>query len=378
MTKLEKLLAELCPDGVEYKALGDVATEMYRGSGIKRDEVTEDGSPCVRYGEIYTTYGIWFDKCVSHTHAGTKTFEHGDILFAITGESVEEIAKSCAYVGHEKCMAGGDIVVMKHNQDPKYLAYALSTTNAQAQKSKGKVKSKVVHASVPALQAIEIPLPPLSVQREIVRILDNFTELTAELTARKKQYEYYRNELLSFDDNVPMMSLGEVAKMLRGDYVTKKQTKPGNIPVILGGQEPAYYCDKSNHLGKAIVISRSGAYAGFVSYWDEPIFVTDGFILEPTDKVTIRYLFHWLKNKQNDLYSQKRGGGVPHVRGTEIMGMSIFVPFLAEQARIVEILDKFDALTTDITAGLPAEIAARQKQYEYYRDKLLSFQERAQ
>jgi type I restriction enzyme S subunit len=164
--------------------------------------------------------------------------------------------------------------------------------------------------------------------------------------------------------------------MLRGDYVTKKQTILGDIPVILGGQEPAYYCDKSNHTGEAIVISRSGAYAGFVSYWNQPIFVTDGFILETNERMTMRYLFHSLKNRQEELHNQKRGGGVPHVRGTEIMSMVIPVPPLEEQARIVAILDKFDALTTDIAAGLPAEIAARQKQYEYYRDKLLAFKER--
>lgn len=203
MSRLEELIAELCPDGVEYKTLGEIATDIYRGSGITRDQVCETGTPCVRYGEIYTTYGIWFDKCVSHTDeailTSKKYFGHGDILFAITGESVEDIAKSCAYIGHERCLAGGDIVVLKHSENPKYLAYALSTTVAQAQKSKGKVKSKVVHSSVPAIQAIKIPLPPLPVQREIVRILDNFTELTAELTARKQQYEYYRDKLLTFD-----------------------------------------------------------------------------------------------------------------------------------------------------------------------------------
>ena len=96
----------------------DIATDIFRGSGIKRDQVTEDGIPCVRYGEIYTTYNTWFDECVSHTQLeyvpSPKYFEHGDILFAITGESVEDIAKSIAYVGQEKCLAGGDIVVMKH------------------------------------------------------------------------------------------------------------------------------------------------------------------------------------------------------------------------------------------------------------------------
>lgn len=202
MTKLEQLIKELCPNGVEYKKLGDIATDVFRGAGITRDQVTEEGTPCVRYGEIYTTYGIYFDTCVSHTDESTvqskKYFEHGDILFAITGESVEDIAKSTAYVGHEKCRAGGDIVVLKHNQNPKYLSYVLSTSSAQAQKSKGKVKSKVVHSSVPAIKDIIIPVPPIEVQTEIVKILDNFTELTAELTARKKQYEYYRDLLLDF------------------------------------------------------------------------------------------------------------------------------------------------------------------------------------
>ena len=185
MSRLEELIKEYCPDGVEYKKIGEIATNIFRGSGIKREDVTEDGVPCVRYGEIYTTYGIWFDKCVSHTHIdkvqSPKFFEHGDILFVITGESVEDIAKSTAYVGHDKCLAGGDIVVVKHNQDPKYISYALATMDARKQKSAGKVKSKVVHSSVPSISGIVIPVPPLPVQREIVRILDNFTELTAEL-----------------------------------------------------------------------------------------------------------------------------------------------------------------------------------------------------
>ena len=202
MSKLSEMIATLCPNGVEYKKLGEIATDMYRGNGILRTQVTETGVPCVRYGEIYTAYGIWFDHCISHTKMeyvqSPKFIDKGDILFAITGESVEEIAKSTAYVGEERCLAGGDIVVMKHNQDPKYLSYALSTVDAQRQKSKGKVKSKVVHSSVPSIKDITIPLPPLPIQREIVQILDNFANLTAELAKRKKQYEHYRDMLLNF------------------------------------------------------------------------------------------------------------------------------------------------------------------------------------
>ena len=190
--------------------LKDIATDIYRGFGIKRDQVTANGIPCVRYGEIYTTYNTWFDTCVSHTClenvANPKYFEHGDILFAITGESVEDIAKSVAYVGHEKCLAGGDIVVLKHKQNPRYLAHVLATQQAREQKSKGKVKSKVVHSNVPSIEKIRIPLPPLDVQKRYADALDNFDAicsdlnigLPAEIEARQKQYEYYRDLLLTF------------------------------------------------------------------------------------------------------------------------------------------------------------------------------------
>ena len=135
-----------------------------------------------------------------------KYFEHGDILFAITGESVEDIAKSVAYLGNEKCLAGGDIVVLKHKQNPRYLAHVLSTESAREQKGKGKVKSKVVHSNVPSIEDIEIPLLPLDIQEKLENILDNFeiicnslsTGLPAEIEARKKQYEYYRDKLLTF------------------------------------------------------------------------------------------------------------------------------------------------------------------------------------
>lgn len=198
---------------VKKVKLKDIAADIYRGAGIKREEVTETGIPCVRYGEIYTTYNTWFDACVSHTKleyvSNPKYFEHGDILFAITGESVEDIAKSVAYMGNEKCLAGGDIVVLKHNQEPRYLAHVLSTYEARKQKSKGKIKSKVVHSSVPAIEDIEIPLPSIEVQRRYADVLDNFEKicndlnigLPAEIEARQKQYEYYRDKLLEFKEN---------------------------------------------------------------------------------------------------------------------------------------------------------------------------------
>ena len=195
---------------VKIVKLKDIATEMYRGNGIKREEIRKIGIPCIRYGEIYTDYGISFEKTKSYTDENLiinkKYIDYGDILFAITGESVEEIGKSTAYIGKEKCLVGGDILVMKHKQDPVYLSYVLSTENAQKLKSKGKIKSKVVHTNATDIGEIEIPLPPLEVQKRIVEVLDNFEKicndlnigLPAEIEARQKQYEFYRNFLLTF------------------------------------------------------------------------------------------------------------------------------------------------------------------------------------
>ena len=172
------------------------------------------------------------------------------------------------------------------------------------------------------------------------------------------------------------MELGDVVKVFRGEYITKKDTKEGSVPVILGGQEPAYYIDRANHIGEVVVVARSGASAGFVSYWNEPIFITDGFGYEAKDSlITTRYLYYFLKNIEKQLNGMKRGAGVPHISGSNVLQIIIPVPSLIKQNHLVSILDRFDKLCNDLTIGLPAEIAARQKQYEYYRDRLLTFKE---
>ena len=164
--------------------------------------------------------------------------------------------------------------------------------------------------------------------------------------------------------------------MFRGEYITKSASVTGNIPVILGGQEPAYYIDKSNHTGEIVVIARSGASAGFVSYWNEPIFITDGFGFEAKEDITTpKYLYYVLKRKEQELNKMKRGAGVPHVSGEMLGNIEIPITEKDQQRCIVQILDNFNKLCDDLSDGLPAEIAARQKQYEYYRDKLLTFQE---
>ena len=390
MTNLQNLLNELCPNGVEYKTLGEIATDIYRGSGITRNQVTESGTPCVRYGEIYTTYGIWFDHCVSYTNAeqisNRKYFEYGDILFAITGESVDEIAKSCAYIGHEQCLAGGDIVVLKHEQDPKYLSYALATTSAQAQKSRGKVKSKVVHSSVPAIKEICVPVPPLEVQQEIVRILDHFTaltaelndKLTAELTARKKQYAYYRDELFRTAKDADIYFLNEISENC------DNQRKPVTSGNRIAGEYPYYgasgivdYVDDYIFDGDYLLISEDGA--NLLARSTPIAFSISGknwvnnhaHVLRFDTYETRRYIEIYLNSI--DLSPYITGGAQPKLNQKNLNKIPIPLPSPDEQRRIVSILDRFDALCNDLTSGLPAEIEARKKQYEYYRDKLLSF-----
>ena len=390
-SKLQDLINRLCPNGVEYRRLGEIATDVFRGGGILRNQVTETGVPCVRYGEIYTTYGIWFDECVSHTKLeyiqSPKYFEHGDILFAITGESVEEIAKSTAYTGHERCLAGGDIVVLKHKQNPKYLAYALSTSGAQEQKSKGKVKSKVVHSSVPAIKDILIPVPPLEVQSEIVQILDNFAELTAELTAelekRKKQYEHYRRALLCgvesselrFESSAwPMVKLGDVCEIGTGSSNTDEQLDEGLYPFFVRSQEVRwkneYEFDEAS-----VITSGDGVGVGKIYHYVEGKYALHqrAYRIHPTDtRLTARFLFYYMKTGFL-AYINKSAfqSSVTSIRKPMLRNFPIPLPPLAEQRRIVSILDRFDRLCNDLTSGLPAEIAARKKQYAYYRDKLL-------
>lgn len=404
MTKLD----EFCPEGVTYKTLGEIASDVFRGSGITREQVRETGTPCVRYGEIYTTYGVWFEKCVSHTDetllTSKKYFGYGDILFAITGESVDDIAKCCAYIGHETCLAGGDIVVLKHNESPKYLSYALSTLDAQKQKSKGKVKSKVVHSSVPDIKALRIPVPPLPVQEEIVRILDSFTELTAELAAelaaRKKQYEYYRDSLLTTDSS--NAKRGVILDMLSQPITDGPHTTPSfvehGIPFLSaeavfdgrihfnkkrGDITPEFdneCCKKYKPQKGDIFVVKSGSTTGKVGYVDTDIrfnIWSPLAALRVNSENSDRFLFHLLQSTQiqSQVKAKASHGSQPNLSMRALEQFEVDIPPLDVQIKIANVLDNFDSICSDLKIGLPAEIEARTKQYEYYRDKLLSFRE---
>lgn len=172
--------------------------------------------------------------------------------------------------------------------------------------------------------------------------------------------------------------LGEVAELQRGKTITAKQVTLGNIPVISGGQKPAYFTGDYNRNGETITVAGSGAYAGFVMYWNEPIFVGDAFSVKPNSSLlTTKYVYHFLLQNQNKIYGMKKGSGVPHVYPKDLATLEIPIPPLELQKEIVKRLDILTELEATLEATLEAELILRKKQYHYYRDFLLSESELA-
>lgn len=170
------------------------------------------------------------------------------------------------------------------------------------------------------------------------------------------------------------MKLGKVCKLKRGNVITEKQSKLGEYPVISGGQTPAYYHNEYNREGNIITIAGSGVYAGYIAYWDKPIFVSDAFSIQGIkDILNTKYVYYFLKTKQYKIYNMKTGAGIPHIYISDIEKITIPIPSIAIQNYIVSILDSFQTYIADVEGLLPREIELRQKQYEYYREKLLNF-----
>ena len=202
MSRLDELIKKLCPNGVEYKKLGEVAT-ISRGGNFQKKDFAESGIPCIHYGQIYTKYGLFADHTftfLSKEKAKTqKMAVNSDIVMAVTSENIEDVCKCLAWLGNENVAVSGHSAIIHHKLNPKYLVYYFHSAHFFAQKRKLAHGTKVIEVTPSKLNDVMLPVPPLEVQREIVHILDHFTLLTAELTARQKQYEYYRDKLLTFD-----------------------------------------------------------------------------------------------------------------------------------------------------------------------------------
>lgn len=381
MSRIDDLIAEYCPDGVEFHSISEIfdLKNGYTPSKSKLEYWTNGIIPWFRMEDIRANGHILFDSIQHINQLGVK----GGKLFS--KDSV--MVATSATIGEHALLKVDALTNQRFTvltRKPKYINRLLPEfINYYCYVLDEWCKSNV-HAGgfasvdMEGFKRYRFPVPPLPVQEEVVRILDSFSSLEAELEARRKQYVYYRNELLTFERESPM------AKTRRSGFYQQRYVyyeKTGysrEYTSHTGGVEPAYWHSESNHDGEGIVISRSGANAGFASYWNEPIFVSDGFVLDAKPGIDMRFLFHVLKKQQAKLHSMKRGSGVTHIN-SKILANNVVIPVppLEEQQHVVSILDRFDKLTNDLSSGLPAEIEVRRKQYEYYRDRLLSFDELA-
>ena len=386
---MEKLL-----DGVrvEWKALGEIGC-FIRGNGMQKKDFVESGFPAIHYGQIYTKYSLAANSTFSFVSNDLakklKHAQYNDLLLATTSENDEDVVKPLAWLGSAVAISG-DMMLFRHNHNVKYLAHFLKTGQFQEEKKKYITGAKVRRVSSGDLAKIKVPIPcpdnpkkSLEIQAEIVRILDAMTahtaELTAELTARKKQYDYYRDKLLSFEEGaVEWLDLDTLTKIKTGQSVNKQMISdnPGEYAVINSGREPLGFIDLWNTDNDPIGITSRGAGVGSITWREGKYFrgnLNYSVTIKNKDKISIRYLYHILQKMQLEIQALCTFDGIPALNASNLKTLEIPVPSLDEQNRIVAILDKFDALTASITEGLPCEIELREKQYAYYRDLLLSF-----
>ena len=372
MTKLEQLIQDLCPNGVKMVRLGD-AFKRLKGTPITAGTMKQiaDDAGDVTIVAGGKTIVKAFEKDIPNANIirvpavlvqsrGVIDFLYYDTPFTFKNEM-------WAYTTDSQISV-------------KYLYYVLQN-DVEHFRDAAKGMGSLPQISLPVTENFEIPLPPLAVQSEIVRLLDKFTlyksELAAELAARCKQYEHYRNQLLTFDENTKRVKLGEVCEVytggeppkdtIKGDEKDEKHPYPvwGNGKDIYG-YSASYRIDKD-----ATVISSIGANTGAVFYREAfftPI-IRLKVVVPKIENLLSKFLYYYLSTVSFEVKSSS----VPNMNSNEVKNISIPLPPLEVQERIVAILDRFDALCNDIKIGLPAEIELRQKQYEHYRDKLLTF-----
>ncbi|GAA9688845.1 restriction endonuclease subunit S [Helicobacter pylori] len=419
MHKIERLLQTLAPKGVEFKTLEEVF-EIKNGYTPSKNnpEFWEKGTiPWFRMEDIRENGRILKDSIQHITPKalkGKKLFPKNSIIISTTatiGEHALLIVDSLAnqqFTFLSK-KANCDLAL-----DMKFFFYQCFLLGEWCKNNTN--VSGFASVDMTAFKKYKFPIPPLEIQQEIVKILDAFTELNTELNtelkARKKQYQYYQNMLLDFNDinsnhqdakeklaqktypkrlksllqtlapkGVEFRKLGEVCestnkKTLKISEVSEVKNK-GMYPVINSGRDLYGYYHDFNNDGENITIASRGEYAGFINYFNEKFFAGGlcyPYKVKDTNELLTKFLYFYLKTNEIQIMENLVfRGSIPALNKADIETLTIPIPPLEIQQEIVKILDQFSILTTDLLAGIPAEIEARKKQYEYYREKLLTF-----
>ena len=410
MESIEQMINRLCPNGVEWKKISEIGT-IYRGVAFSKKDFTETGTPCIHYGQIYTKFGNSAYKTYTYVSEqlskGKKLAQKGDLVMAVTSENMEDVGKCLAWLGEEDILVSNHACYIRHSLNPMYLAYYLQSVHFFNYKKKISKGVKVIDLDLNMFGDMLIPVPPMEIQNRIVEVLDKMTsleaELEAELEARKKQYEYYRNKLLSFNklegggiERVVWKKISEIGTVTRGTSFQKKHFTAEGTPCIHYGQIYTKYAhhvyetisfvgDEISRFPKrakkgAVVIATTSENiedVGKCIVWlgEEDVIVSnDACFIQHT--LNPKYLGYVFQTESFTKYKKKVATGTKVIRinADAVADFLIPVPPLEIQERIVSILDRFEALTTDLQTGLPAEIDARKRQLEYYRNKLLTFE----
>ena len=397
MNRLDELIAELCPDGVEYRSIGSLIMQIRERAKNNLD-----------IKQVYA---------VSNSFGMVKAEEFREHTIHSNDLSNYSVIRPNMFAYNPSRLNIGSIAMLKDNiaglVSPMYVVFSIDESVLRKEYFEYYLSSSYVKNKIDSLKeegarfrfdfarwdSIYIPLPPLIIQDEIVRILDTFTkltaELTAELTARKKQYEYYRDELLTFGDDVQTVQLAKCTENISKikweeaenlyEYIDlssvdremhsiittttiNKDSAPSRAQQIIETDDVLFGSTRP-------MLKRSC----LVSEQHNQQVCSTGFCVLRANKSIILPKWIYFNINTTDFYNHvemyQKGASYPAISNADIKKYEIPLPSLEEQQRIVDILDRFDALCNDISIGLPAEIDARQKQYEYYRDKLLTFKE---
>ena len=412
MSKLEELIEQYCPDGVEWKTLGELGN-FYSGlSGKTKSDFTGGNEKFITYVNVFNNPSLKTDVPERVKIAeGEKqnTIQYGDVLFTGSSETPDECGMSSVLTHkiEEKLYLNSFCFGFRFfdlsDKCPSFMKYLFRSTNIRKTICKTANGVTRYNISKKEFAKIEIPIIPLPVQEEIVRVLDTFTELQAELQAelqkRLQQYEYYKWNIFE-GLSCPTKHITDVALVKArvgwqrlttaeyqetGDYylITGTDFKNGKIDFnsCVFVSKERYEMDPNIIVGKGDILITKDGTLGKVAFMAEepnkPTTLNSGvFRIHTTDpQVSSRYLFHYFTSKYftDFVNSVKTGSTIPHLTQQGLVSLNIPIPSLEEQNRVVSILDRFGTLTTDLSLGLPAEIEKRKQQYEYYRDKLLTF-----
>lgn len=400
MSRIDELIERLCPDGVEYRELNSFCL---RTQNIKWGQTEGDSLKYIDLTSVdLHTRTIMEVATVNEGNAPSRAqqvVETGDVIFATTRPTQMRACKITSDYNGQVCSTGFCVLRPNEMIDSSFLLHMMRTDAFGKYLEDNQTMGNYPAISNKKLMRFRIPVPPMEVQEEIVRVLDSFAELEAELEAelkaeleaRRKQYEYYRDRLLAFPEGeVQWTTLGEVASYSKDRVSVSSLSENGYVGVNellqdFRGRSSEKRLPAEENCTK---FSVGDILLGNIRPYLRKMWLADScggtngdvlvICVAKNKGVLPRYIWHCLTSSAFVSYNVQNSKGAKMPRGDKqaILRYCLPLPPLAEQQHIVDILDKFDTLVNDISTGLPAELEARRKQYEYYRDKLLTFKEK--